>query len=177
MGMTDESEQPHEGTDRTTEEWKRLGGALPTPPRIEDRDDLLWQELAAQFGWYNRAATRSRLAYQILKTAALISGAAVTLLAAISAPAAVTASVAALIVVMEGAQQLFQFHSNWLSYRGSAETLRQHAFMYVADITPYDDEAARRTQLAMVLKDVTTSENAGWSQAMRQAVTIGQSRP
>lgn len=149
--------------------WQRLKTELPVPPRPEDRDDLLWQELVAQFGWYDRTATSNRVAYQILKLATLIVGAAVTVLAAISAPGALTASMAAAIVVMEGAQQTFQFHPNWLSYRSTAESLRQHAFSYVADVAPYDDDTLRRDRLAAILKQLTAKENANWAQTMKQS--------
>src|SRR3954454_20089325 len=87
LGSTSRKRPPGDFGD----DWKDLRNALPVPPGAEDRADLLWQELSAQFGWYNKAATRTRLWYQVLKVAALIAGATVTLLAAISAPAAVTA--------------------------------------------------------------------------------------
>ena len=76
--------------------------------------------------------------YQILKLTALTAGAVVTVLAAISAPAPLTASLAGIIVVLEGAQQMFQFHPNWIpSYRGTAETLdKAEAFLYVAESQP-----------------------------------------
>jgi hypothetical protein len=153
-------------------DWKRMSGRLPEPPRDEDRDDLLWQELTAQFGWYDKAATRSRLAYQILKLAALAAGAAVTVLAALSAPAALTASLAGGIVVLEGAQQMFQFHPNWISYRGTAETLRHHAFLYVADVSPFDDPATRRDRLAASLQEATARESATWADTMRKAGSV-----
>jgi hypothetical protein len=151
-----------------SEAWKRMTSDLPAPRSQEDREDLLWQELAAQFAWYERAATRTRLSYQVLKVAALVAGATVTLLAAISAPAALTASVAAVIVIVEGAQQIFQFHSNWISYRGSAELLRQQAFLYAAEVKPYDEATTRRTRLATVLMRVTTKEKTVWSNTMKQ---------
>jgi Protein of unknown function (DUF4231) len=166
--MTSQQEAPADIQPVDDQTWKHLTSSLPVPRRAKDREDLLWQELAAQFGWYNGAATRNRLAYQILKMIALVAGAAVTVLAALSAPAAVTASGAGVIVVMEGAQQMFQFHSNWITYRGSAETLRQQAFLYVADVSPYDDPATRRGRLAGFLKDVTTNQNASWANTMRQ---------
>jgi hypothetical protein len=100
--------------------------------------------------------------------AALVAGASVTLLAAISAPAAVTASVAGIIVVAEGAQQIFQFHSNWISYRGSAERLRQHAFLYVASVKPYEQPGTRRARLAAALMSVSTQEKSNWSRVMEQ---------
>jgi hypothetical protein len=153
----------------STEDWRRMSGHLPEPPRKEDRDDLLWQELTVQFGWYDKAATRSRLSYQVLKLTALAAGAAVTVLAALSAPAALTASLAGVIVVLEGAQQMFQFHPNWISYRGTAETLRHHAFLYVADVSPFDDPATRRDRLGVSLRDATMRESATWTDTMRKS--------
>jgi hypothetical protein len=168
LRMSSEPEQTTTTKLVDTNDWKRLTSSLPEPPRAQDRDDLLWQELTVQFGWYDKAATRSRLAYQILKLTALVAGAAVTVLAALSAPAALTACVAGVIVVMEGAQQLFQFHPNWISYRATAETLRRHAFLYVADVNPFDDPATRRDRLAAFLKDATMRENAAWTSTMSQ---------
>ena len=153
--------------------WQRLTDTLPQPPNAEERDDLLWQELSAQFRWYNKAATHTRLWYQVLKVAALVAGASVTLLAAISAPAAVTASVAGVIVVVEGAQQIFQFHTNWISYRKSAELLRQHAFLYVASVKPYDKPSTRRARLAATLMDVAAQEKSNWSKVMEQEPAQG----
>jgi hypothetical protein len=155
-------------------EWKRMTGALPEPARAEDRDDLVWQQMTAIFAWYDKSATRSRLLYQCLKLAALVAGAAVTVLAAISAPAALTASLAGLIVVVEGAQQLFQFHPNWISYRSTAEALRQQAFLYAAGVGPFDDETTRRELLATSLRDLTMRENAAWTSTMRQAQADSQ---
>lgn len=152
-----------------TTDWKRMSGDLPPPARQDERDDVLWQELSAQFRWYDKAATRSRLAYQSLKLAALAAGAAVTVLAALSAPAALTASLAGVIVVLEGAQQMFQFHPNWISYRGTAETLRHHAFLYVADVSPFDDPATRRERLAASLQEATRREGATWADTMSKA--------
>jgi hypothetical protein len=152
-----------------TDDWKHLTGSLPEPPRAQDREDLLWQQLTVQLAWYDKAATHTRVTYQILRMAALVAGAAVTVLAALSAPAALTACVAGVIVITEGAQQLFQFHPNWISYRATAETLRRHAFLYVADVSPFDDPATRRDRLAAFLTDATMRESAAWTSTMSQA--------
>ena len=154
-----------------------MSGDLPPPPRQDERDGVLWHELQAQFRWYDRAATRSRLAYQALKLAALAAGAVVTVLAALSAPAALTASLAGVIVVLEGAQQLFQFHPNWISYRGTAETLRHLAFVYVADVSPFDDPATRRERLATALQEVTRKEAAAWADTMSKAGSVSSGHP
>lgn len=149
--------------------WLLLGDHLPQPADPGERADVLWQELAAHFRWYGRAATRTRLSYQVLKVAVLVMGAAVTVLAATRASSALTAALAASVVVLEGVQQLFQFQSNWITYRRTAETMRQQAFMYVAQVGPYADTETRRERLADFMSEITTTENAGWTNTMRMA--------
>ena len=159
--MTTDQERRVDGTREVTPAWQLLKGSLPPPPDPADRNDILWQELNARFQWYDRQGTRCRWAYQSLRLTALVVGAAVTVLAAISAPPAVTASFAALVVIAEGTQQVFQFHSNWLSYRGAAETLREQAFLYAASLGPYRDPATRRAALASFVRETTAEHRHG----------------
>jgi Protein of unknown function (DUF4231) len=149
--------------------WQNLTDSLPQPADTAEQDDILWQELNAQFRWYERAATRNRVSYQVLKVVAMVFGAAVAVLAAAAAPSAITAALAASVVVLEGVQQVFQFHPNWITYRATAETLRQNAFAYLARVGPYASAESRRDRLAEFMRDVTTKENASWSSTMRQA--------
>ena len=135
----------------------------------------MWLELGRRFAWYDSAASASRWCYQLMKIAALATGAAVTVLAAIRAPAALTASLAAAVVLLEGAQQVFQFHANWISYRATAETLREHRFLYAARVAPYDDVATRQAALAAFLRDLTTTENGTWSKTMSQTPPVASS--
>jgi hypothetical protein len=152
------------------EETGWQAGTLPAPPDEAERRDFLWQHLVAQFRWYDRAANRCRRPYQALKIASLVLGGAVTVLAAIGAPAWLTASLAASIVAAEGIQQLFQLHTYWISYRATAEALRQQAFLYSAHVDPYADPATRRDRLADVVRAITVKENTSWAKAMQQNV-------
>jgi len=151
------------------DQWVRLGGSLPAPGGPGEADDVLWQQLEAQFRWYDREATRARLAYYVLKVLALVLAAAVTVLAAIEAPGALTAALAAGVVVLEAVQQVFQFHSNWISYRTVAEALRQHAFLYAAEVGPYVESSTRRDRLAETVHTLTSGESAAWASTMRHA--------
>jgi hypothetical protein len=116
---------------------------FPQPSAI-DREDVVWQELEMMFGWYDRRASRDRIAYQALKVITLLLAAAV-----------------------EGMQQLFQLHANWISYRGSAEALRQEAFAYVAQVAPYDT-AGRRVTLAQALRAIAANESSTWVKSVQQ---------
>jgi competence protein ComGC len=157
--------------------WQRLGGELPPPASAADQQDVLWQEYQAHFRWYDRAATRTRRVYTILKVISLAVAAAVPVLAAIRAQAALTASLAAVVVIVEGIVQLFQLQTNWISYRASAEALRQHGFFYAAQVDPYNNPQTRRDMLAVFLRDATTKENTAWASSMRQTVPAPRGNP
>lgn len=153
---------------RTGAGWQQLTSSLPAPEDPAERHDLLWQELVAQFRWYDRAANRTRIGYHTLRLISLVVGATVTVLAAADAPPVVTAGFAATIVVAEGAQQLLQLHRNWISYRATAETLRRHAFLYAAKVAPYHDDG-RREALAAFMHGITAQENTAWAETTRQS--------
>lgn len=148
-------------------EWEKMTGCLP-PPADPDAADLLWREFCIQFRWYDRAATRNRMTYQILKFLAIAAGAAVTVLAALAAPAPLTATIGAAIVVIEGVQQLGQFHANWINYRATAERMRQHGFSYAAGTAPYDNLQTRRDLLAQFVQETIIKESGDWSATARK---------
>jgi hypothetical protein len=150
--------------------WQRLEKDLPPLPDPSGEDDIVWQQLRANFGWYHKAATRTRLAYQAMKTVSLLVAAIVPVVAAASAPAILTACLAAVVVVLEGAQQLFQLQIHWITYRGTAEVLRQHAFMYAGQVGPYCDPETRRASLAEFVLSAVSEEQARWSTVMRRTV-------
>ena len=154
-------------------DWAKMKGSLPQP--IDPTAvDLLWQEFLAQFRWYDHAATRNRRAYQLLKILALAAGAAVTVLAALGAPPLVTASFGAAIVVIEGCQQIGQFHPTWINYRTSAETMRQHGFFYAAGADPYNDPHTRRDRLAQVMRKTIAAESGTWADTVRKMIRNGE---
>jgi hypothetical protein len=153
--------------------WKRLGSSLPGNDAVGA--DPVWRELDTFFSWYSRAATRSRVAYQSLKMVTLVLAAAVTVLAASSAPPILTACAGAAIVVVEGTQQLFKFHANWLRYRVVTETLREHGLLYLAHLPPYDGgAAAAQGQLGALLRSVIEDERTQWAVQMKPPETTSQ---
>jgi hypothetical protein len=146
--------------------WTRLTDTLPTPPAPDDTD-LLWHQLCAYLAWYEHSAKRARIAYRTTRLVAVVVAAAVTVLAASDAPAVLTASLAAVVVVLEGTQQLFQLQVSWIRYREAAETLRRAGHQYAARVPPYDT-ADRRARLAELMDVAITSEGRAWTQAMRR---------
>jgi Protein of unknown function (DUF4231) len=79
-------------------------------------------------------------------------------LAAANAPPFWTATIAALIVVLEGVQQLFHFHDRWLSFRTTCETLRQERTLFQVRADPYTSDENSLALLAVRLERILAGE-------------------
>ncbi|MGH3885045.1 MAG: DUF4231 domain-containing protein [Pseudonocardiaceae bacterium] len=138
------------------------GGGGPTWDRLED-----------QLGWYDRKSVAAQQAYKRVKLGQLTVGAVVPVVAALQVSAALTATLAALVVVAEGAQQLYQWQTNWVLYRSTAEALKHEKYLYLANAGPYSGEDRQRV-LAERLEGLVSQEHAKWTETRQQA---GQPSP
>ncbi|ONM45949.1 DUF4231 domain-containing protein [Nocardia donostiensis] len=126
--------------------------------------DPVWQRLTDQIAWYSARSRSAQRAYKLVKLGQVVTGAAVPVIAALHAPAAVTASIAAVVVAAEGVQQLFQWHAHWLNYRATAEALKHERLMYLAEAGPYT-RPNRRKILAQRVENIAAQENTRWVSA------------
>jgi hypothetical protein len=145
------------------------------PAGAAQSGDAVWQRLEDQLQWYRTSSHRAQRAYKLVKPGQIAVGAVVPVLAATGAPGWVTAVVAATVVVAEGAQQLFQWQSNWLLYRSTSEELKRERFLYLAGAGPYTGDDRRRV-LAERVEAVLAEEHRSWA-SERKAVgsTPGES--
>jgi hypothetical protein len=79
--------------------------------------------------WYSGASRRAKQSFEWLKVAELVVGSAVPVVAALQVSAAITATLAALVVIAEGLQQLFGWQRDWLGYRGVLQALKREKFL------------------------------------------------
>ncbi|MFD6221450.1 DUF4231 domain-containing protein [Nocardia asteroides] len=124
--------------------------------------DAVWARLTGQLKWYSENATRAQNRYKRVKLGQIVVGAALPVVAALSAPAVVTASIAAAVVAAEGALQLYQWQSNWIRYRATAEALKREKYLFLAKTGPYRDTGRRRV-LADRTEAILAAENASWT--------------
>ena len=146
-----------------------MGDLLPDPREPELARSAVWAAYSDQFSNYSAGARRNRLAYEVSRVVSLVAAATVTVAAGLSATPWVTATLGALIVVVEGLGQSFQWHVSWVAYRQAAETMRQHAIDFVAGVDAFDtpDLDDRLARLAQIRRDVAMSENGTWARRMR----------
>jgi hypothetical protein len=112
-----------------------------------EADDPTWDRVEDQVGWYSRKSGENQRLYKWLKLLEIAIAAALPVVAAVHSPVWVTGGLAAVIVVLEGIQHLYQFQEHWITYRSTAEALKHERYLYLAHAGPYlgDD---RHRQLA-----------------------------
>src|SRR6266540_1545309 len=106
--------------------------AVPLP----DAEDPTWDRLEDQISWYDRKSGDDQRRYKWLKLLELAVAAALPVVAGIHSPVWVTGGLASVIVVLEGAQHLYQFQEHWITYRSTAEALKHERYLYLAKAGP-----------------------------------------
>ncbi|MFC9470555.1 DUF4231 domain-containing protein [Nocardia sp. NPDC056952] len=134
---------------------------IDTPVRPDHGDDdVAWERLTGQLTWYSTKAAAAQRVYKRIKLAQIVIGALLPV-AALAAPAVITATIAAAVVAAEGALQLFQWQSNWIRYRATAEALKREKFLYLAKSGPYRD-GGRKRALADRTEAIIAAETSSW---------------
>jgi hypothetical protein len=143
------------GTTATNQpaEATAVSNGLPAGP--------IGERLDSQLDWYDTKARHSQLWYLVLKVAQIIVAAAIPVLAAAGASAAVAGGLGAVVVVLEGIQQLFQFQQNWTRYRSTAEALKREKYLFLAGADPYSGPA-REPLLATRVEALVSAETSAW---------------
>jgi ABC-type uncharacterized transport system fused permease/ATPase subunit len=122
-----------------------------------------WARLEDQIGWYDRKSTYSQRWFKRLKVCQIVTAAAIPVMAGNSAPAWLVGGAGALIVVLEGLQQLQQYQQNWASYRATCERLKHERFLFEAQAGPYATAPQPEAMLAERIEGLVSQEHAAWT--------------
>ena len=121
-----------------------------------------WDRLEEQIDWYDRESSENQRWFKGLKIVQIVTAAAIPVAAAASAPLAVLGGGGALIVVLEGLQQLQQYQENWISYRSTCERLRAERFLFLSEAGPYAGAPVPDGLLAVRVEALVSQENSAW---------------
>jgi len=125
--------------------------ASPTLARIRD-----------QIEWYDRKSRHNQRWFKRLKICQIVTAAAIPVMAGASVPYWMLGGAGALIVVLEGLQQLQQYQQNWAAYRATCERLKHEQFLFVAHAGPYAAVAGAEALLAERVEGLVSQEHAAW---------------
>jgi hypothetical protein len=130
-----------------------------------------WARLQDQVAWYDGKSQVNQRWFKGLKVCQIVVAAAIPVAAAASAPLWLIGSGGALIVVLEGLQQLQQYQQNWTTYRATCEQLKHEEFLFMARAGPYAVAANPEALLAERVESLVSQEHAAWVSHREEAST------
>jgi hypothetical protein len=131
---------------------------LPEPPE----ESPARARVREQIEWYDRRSRSNQRWFKRLKVCQIVTAAAIPVAASVSAPIWLVGGGGALIVVLEGLQQLQQYQQNWTTYRATCERLKHEQFLFLANAGPYAAEADPGILLAERVESLVSQEHAAW---------------
>jgi Protein of unknown function (DUF4231) len=132
-----------------------LDGALAGSPA--------WARLEDQIAWYSAKSHYNQRWFKVLKVCQIVAAAVIPVAAAESAPAWLISGIGALILVLEGVQQLQQYQQNWTAYRSTSERLKHEKFLFLAGAGPYAAAEKPEALLAERVEGLVSQEHAAWA--------------
>jgi hypothetical protein len=138
----------------------------PAQARLED-----------QIAWYDKKSQHNQRWFKRLKVGQLVTAAAIPVAAAENADAWLVGGAGALVLVLEGLQQLQQYQQNWTTYRSTCERLKHEKFLFAAQAGPYATAARPEALLAERVEGLVSQEHAAWTaHREEEGQKIGEAR-
>jgi hypothetical protein len=129
--------------------------------------DITLDHLQDQIEWYDRKSGSNQRAFKVLKVCTITAAAVIPILASYKL-SQVTAGLGVFIVIVEGLQQLNQYHANWIAYRSTCETLKHEKFLYLAKAGAYASASDPHALLAERIESFVSQEHAKWASTQDQ---------
>jgi Protein of unknown function (DUF4231) len=135
--------------------------------------DVVIDRLEDQIKWYDNQSASAKRMFKRLKTATLAISVSIPLSAAFATryplqTGVITGVMGASIALLEGLQQLNQYHQNWITFRSTAEALKHEKFLFFATAGPYTAASNPKSLLAERIESLVSQENTKWASAQEQ---------
>jgi hypothetical protein len=136
---------------------------------MAEQNNPTYERLEDQIRWYGDKSDSNQRRFKLIKGAQLLSAATIPVVATLDLSAAFVAALGALVVVLEGFQQLNQYQQNWSSFRSTAEALKHEKYLYLAGAGPYRHAKRAVPLLADRIEGLISQEHAKWVSAREEA--------
>lgn len=131
-----------------------------------DRDESGYQRLEDQINWYDHRSMRAQRSYRALKAIQIIVAALIPVSSLVRPTDAVVPGVlGAIVLILEGFQELGMHRQNWQKYRSSCEALRHEKYLFMAKAGPYavaEQDGATKL-LAIRVEELVSDEHRNWA--------------
>lgn len=122
----------------------------------------VWERLEDQIAWYDAKSEHNQRWFKRLKVLQIVTAAAIPVAASADTATWLIAAGGALIVVLEGFQQLQQYQQNWTNFRATCERLKHEKFLYASHAGAYRTALNPETVLAERVEGLVSQEQAAW---------------
>ena len=135
----------------------------------EELGDRALVHAMVQLEWYRAQMRKTRTKYVFSEGGALFLAGAATVLAALSAPAWITATVAAVVTFLAGLRRIVSWHDDWVAAseaRAKAEAeISQYRLLAEVERTP-----ERQRELVAAIDALVLDETRSWGRRRREKV-------
>jgi hypothetical protein len=136
--------------------------SINEPLSVSARESPAEARVRDQIAWYDGKSQQNQRWFKGLKICQIVTAAAIPVAAGVSAPIWLVGGSGALIVVLEGLQQLQQYQQNWTTFRATCERLKHEQFLYLAHAGPYGAAPNPEALLAERVESLVSQEHAAW---------------
>jgi Protein of unknown function (DUF4231) len=147
----------------------RAPPAIQPLPGADEAASPAWERLESQIAWYDKKSNQNQHWFKRLKVLQIVAAAGIPVAAALGSPSEPIGAAGALIVVLEGLQQLQQYQQNWTTYRSTCERLKHEKYLYLAQAGPYTAAPRREALLAERVEGLVSQEHAAWVSQQQEA--------
>ena len=140
-----------------------------------DEPDSGYARLEQQIRWYDTKSGECQRYYKNVKLAEFIFSGAVPIAALALDNGLWAAGIGAVAVVLEGFQQLYQWHHNWITYRSTCEALRHEKYSYLGRSGVYDrlEDGEAKKLLVERIESLISTEHAKWISQQEYQKSLG----
>ena len=153
------------GSPPTVEPAPEPGGAATAAPPATPA----WERLESQIAWYDKKSDQNQRWFKRLKVLQIVVAAAIPVAAAFKLAPEAMGAAGALIVILEGLQQLQQYQQKWTTYRSTCERLKHDKYLYLAQAGPYTEAPRPDALLAERVEGLVSQEHAAWVSQQQEA--------
>lgn len=144
--------------------------------------DVVLERVDNEISWYDSKSAYNQRLFKRLKIATLAISISIPLAALLVTlspivGAVTTGALGATIALLEGLQQLNQYHNNWIAYRSTAESLKHEKFLFLSMAGAYASAQNPKALLAETVETLVSSEHAKWTSVQEQAAAVKTQAP
>ncbi|BBO80470.1 hypothetical protein DSCO28_10360 [Desulfosarcina ovata subsp. sediminis] len=125
-----------------------------------------WFRLQDQMKWYSKESAKNKQRYYQLKICQIILASLIPIISLSGYPITklIMALFGAAIAIIEGIQQLLQYHSLWLGYRSTNEQLKHEQYLFLSLSGPYRNLNYEEGLLLLAerIEEHISKEHAKW---------------